>query len=190
MFVWTSPDTATGIVRTKVNRSKSMSRAPAYLGKLAKVSRVFDQNRSNDQDTEARPHTYKCVSDSPYSTLHLLSLILPCSLLSKRVSLAPSILSRHILDGYIMPALQKQCHQPIPTIYHVPLESTFRGIEHPLSSPEAIVHQYLGIKYASVPARFRQSKLFKSYPPIVNASNHGCADFTLLATFIELSCLS
>lgn len=72
-----------------------------------------------------------------------------------------------------MPTLQRQSHRSIPKIYHGPLETAFRGIEHPLSSPEAPIHQYLGIKYASVPGRFRQSKLFRSYPPIVESSKHG-----------------
>lgn len=75
-----------------------------------------------------------------------------------------------------MPTVQKQRYQSIPKIYHGSLEATFRGVEHPLSSQEAPIHQYLGIKYASVPARFRQSKLFRSYLPIVDASKHGCVD--------------
>jgi hypothetical protein len=83
--------------------------------------------------------------------------------------------------------LQKQRHQSIPKIYHVPLETTFRGIEHPLSSPESPIHQYLGIKYASVPARFRQSKLFRSYPPIVESSKHGYVDSYLFITSMILN---
>ena len=75
-------------------------------------------------------------------------------------------------------------HQPVPRIYHGPLGTTFHGVEHPLSTPDVPIHQYLGIKYASVPARFRQSKLFRSYPPIVDASKHGCVGSSLLHILI------
>lgn len=82
-----------------------------------------------------------------------------------------------------MPVLQKQ--RQIPKIYHIPLETTFCGIEHLLSSPEALIHQFLGVKYASVPARCRQSKLFRSYPPIVDASKHGCVYLASPPPFIN-----
>ncbi|GLB39173.1 putative type-B carboxylesterase lipase family protein [Lyophyllum shimeji] len=71
-----------------------------------------------------------------------------------------------------MPSVQKR-HQAVPRVHHALLQTTFYGIDHPLSTPDAPIHQYLGIKYASVPARFRQSKLWKSYPPTVDASRHG-----------------
>ncbi|KAJ3729854.1 carboxylesterase [Lentinula raphanica] len=60
-----------------------------------------------------------------------------------------------------------------PEVHHMVLETVFRGVEHPLSTPSAPIHQYRGIKYATVPARFRQSKLFTSYPPLVDASKFG-----------------
>ncbi|KAF6747191.1 EstA protein [Ephemerocybe angulata] len=56
---------------------------------------------------------------------------------------------------------------------HSDLNTTFRGILHPSSTSEARLHQYLGIKYASIPARFRQSKLCTKYPPVVNATEYG-----------------
>lgn len=60
-----------------------------------------------------------------------------------------------------------------PVVLHEKLHTTFTGVVHPISTDEATVHQYLGIKYASVPARFRQSKLFTSYPPVADATRHG-----------------
>ncbi|PPQ70233.1 hypothetical protein CVT25_011293 [Psilocybe cyanescens] len=60
-----------------------------------------------------------------------------------------------------------------PKLHHLGFETTFCGVEHPLSTTDTPIHQYLGIKYATVPARFRQSKLCTSYPPIVDASQHG-----------------
>lgn len=60
-----------------------------------------------------------------------------------------------------------------PKLYHNALKSTFCGIEPALSTPDAQIHQYLGIQYATVPARFRQSKLRTSYPPITDATAHG-----------------
>ncbi|KAG6907701.1 hypothetical protein DXG01_007757 [Tephrocybe rancida] len=72
-----------------------------------------------------------------------------------------------------MPVVQKQRHPALPHVYHSLLKTTFCGVDHPLSTVDTPVHQYLGIKYASVPARFRQSKLWKAHPPIVDASHHG-----------------
>lgn len=60
-----------------------------------------------------------------------------------------------------------------PVVLHEKLHTTFTGLVHPISTQEATVHQYLGIKYASVPARFRQSKLHTSYPPVTDATRHG-----------------
>lgn len=62
---------------------------------------------------------------------------------------------------------------PFPKLHHLALHTTFRGLQHPLSTPSAPIHQYRGIKYASIPARFRQSKLFHSYPPITDATTYG-----------------
>lgn len=73
----------------------------------------------------------------------------------------------------IMPVLQRNHSEPIPKISHATLETTFTGLEHPLSSPETRIHQYRGIKYASVPARFRHSYLWTKFPMITDASKHG-----------------
>lgn len=62
---------------------------------------------------------------------------------------------------------------PHPKLYHAILRTTFCGLSHPASTPDLRIHQYLGIKYASIPARFRQSKLFHTYPQITHASKHG-----------------
>lgn len=60
-----------------------------------------------------------------------------------------------------------------PTLYHEALHTTLSGVLHPLSTDETPVHQYLGLKYASIPARFRQSKLVTSYSRYLDASRHG-----------------
>ncbi|KAF8639283.1 hypothetical protein AX16_010355 [Volvariella volvacea WC 439] len=70
-----------------------------------------------------------------------------------------------------MPIVEKR--QTLPEVHHSVLDTTFCGIVHPLSTPDAPIHQYLGIKYASVPARFRQSTLLTKYPPVTDASKHG-----------------
>ncbi|KAF8634829.1 hypothetical protein AX17_004080 [Amanita inopinata Kibby_2008] len=72
-----------------------------------------------------------------------------------------------------MPVVLKHPSDPVPKVHHVELETTFSGVEHPLSTPETRIYQYLGIKYASVPARFRQSKLWARYPLFTDASKYG-----------------
>jgi hypothetical protein len=62
---------------------------------------------------------------------------------------------------------------PGPQLPHPLLATTFEGVEHPLSTLDTRIHQFRGIKYASVPARFRQSKPFTSYGPVTDASRHG-----------------
>ncbi|OCH87128.1 carboxylesterase [Obba rivulosa] len=68
-----------------------------------------------------------------------------------------------------------------PVVPHSDLRTTFSGIVHPVSTPEAPVHQYRGIKYATIPARFRQSRLNTTYLPQTDASRYGAicpqADF-------------
>ncbi|KAI0777377.1 carboxylesterase [Trametes elegans] len=60
-----------------------------------------------------------------------------------------------------------------PVVLHEELKTTFTGLIHPISTPDAPVHQYRGIKYASIPARFRQSKLCSSYPPQTDCARFG-----------------
>lgn len=62
-----------------------------------------------------------------------------------------------------------------PSLVHLGLKTTFCGTLHRQSTLDAKIHQYLGIQYASIPARFRQSKPFAvgSYPPLTDASKHG-----------------
>ena len=60
-----------------------------------------------------------------------------------------------------------------PVVLHEELKTTFAGVVHPISTPDAPVHQYRGIKYATIPARFRQSKLLTRYPPTTDCSRHG-----------------
>ena len=64
-----------------------------------------------------------------------------------------------------------------PVILHARLHTTFTGVVHSISTQEAPVHQYLGIKYASIPARFRQSQLYTSYPSATNATQRGSVIF-------------
>lgn len=68
-------------------------------------------------------------------------------------------------------------------LYHSVLRTTFCGIEHPNSTPESHIHQFLGIKYASIPARFRQSQLVTSYPPVTDASELG------YGTLLSVTCI-
>ena len=60
-----------------------------------------------------------------------------------------------------------------PVVLHDDLKTTFTGVIHEVSTPDAPVHQYLGIKYATIPARFRQSKVLTRYPPLTDCSRHG-----------------
>ncbi|KIK70247.1 hypothetical protein GYMLUDRAFT_34733 [Collybiopsis luxurians FD-317 M1] len=72
-----------------------------------------------------------------------------------------------------MPISQSAATVFEPEVHHVALETVFRGVEHSLSTLDTPIHQYRGIKYASVPARFRRSTVFSSYPPVVDASRYG-----------------
>lgn len=56
---------------------------------------------------------------------------------------------------------------------HAELGAEFTGVRHRLSTPDAEVHQYRGIKYARVPLRFRRSVLFDDYPTSVDATKFG-----------------
>ncbi|KAI0000647.1 Alpha/Beta hydrolase protein [Russula compacta] len=60
-----------------------------------------------------------------------------------------------------------------PVVRHTTLKSTFTGLQHALSTAEIPIHQYRGIKYATIPARFRQSKLFTSYRSSTDATRYG-----------------
>ena len=60
-----------------------------------------------------------------------------------------------------------------PVVYHERLHTSFTGSVHPISTPEAPVHQYLGIKYATLPARFRQSRLCTTYAVATDATQYG-----------------
>lgn len=60
-----------------------------------------------------------------------------------------------------------------PVVRHTTLKTTFTGLQHVLSTAEAPLHQYRGIKYATIPARFRQSRLFTSYRSSTDATRYG-----------------
>ncbi|KAF8217765.1 Alpha/Beta hydrolase protein [Mycena galopus ATCC 62051] len=60
-----------------------------------------------------------------------------------------------------------------PVLHHPGLKTTLCGVHHQASTPECPIHQYRGIKYASIPARFRQSVLLTTLAPKTDASRHG-----------------
>ncbi|KAK7046884.1 carboxylic ester hydrolase [Favolaschia claudopus] len=60
-----------------------------------------------------------------------------------------------------------------PALYHPGLKTTLYGLQHRDSTPEVPIHQYRGIKYASIPARFRQSRLVTTLPPKTDATRYG-----------------
>ncbi|KAI0263014.1 alpha/beta-hydrolase [Gloeopeniophorella convolvens] len=60
-----------------------------------------------------------------------------------------------------------------PLVRHSTLKTTFTGLQHALSTADTPIHQYRGIKYASVPARFRQSLLVTSYRSSTDATRYG-----------------
>ena len=59
-----------------------------------------------------------------------------------------------------------------PELYHGLLQTTFRGVEHDVSTPDAPIQQFRGIKFASIPARFRQSKLHIAMMPRIRSLQH------------------
>ncbi|KAF7348529.1 Carboxylic ester hydrolase [Mycena venus] len=65
-----------------------------------------------------------------------------------------------------------QCNAQ-PVLHHSGLKTTFHGVHHKASTPEQPINQYRGIKYASIPARFRQSCLLTTFPPKTDASCYG-----------------
>ncbi|KAF7316340.1 hypothetical protein MIND_00152800 [Mycena indigotica] len=60
-----------------------------------------------------------------------------------------------------------------PVVHHAGLKTTFHGLWHPSSTPEAPIHQFRGIKYATIPARFRQSCLNTDLPALVDCTQYG-----------------
>jgi carboxylesterase type B len=56
---------------------------------------------------------------------------------------------------------------------HDVLGTTFAGVEHALSTPAAPVAQFRGVRYATIPARFRAAQLLTEYPDSVDASCYG-----------------
>ncbi|KLO16112.1 alpha/beta-hydrolase [Schizopora paradoxa] len=62
---------------------------------------------------------------------------------------------------------------PTIEITHPTLHTKFVGVQHPASVRNATVHQYRGIKYATVPKRFRRSVLLQEYPEKTLATRHG-----------------
>jgi hypothetical protein len=72
-------------------------------------------------------------------------------------------------------------HATHPFVRHSALRTTFIGINHPLSTIDIPIVQFRGIKYASVPARFRQAKLFASYPATTDATRYGSAQYPIVA---------
>ncbi|KAF8581288.1 alpha/beta-hydrolase [Ramaria rubella] len=61
-----------------------------------------------------------------------------------------------------------------PAVYCPSLSTTFVGARHPLASHDCLIHQFRGIKYASIPGRFRWSQLHTTYTQkITDAKGQG-----------------
>lgn len=57
-------------------------------------------------------------------------------------------------------------------IQHLSLNATFKGIQR--DDQNVPVHQFLGIKYASIPARFEKAEPMRGFDgAIVDASKYG-----------------
>ncbi|KAH8115948.1 alpha/beta-hydrolase [Phellopilus nigrolimitatus] len=63
--------------------------------------------------------------------------------------------------------------EPSVALQHSALHTEFIGVRHPVSTSGAEVHQFRGIKYASVPLRFRRSILFESFSGATDATKYG-----------------
>jgi hypothetical protein len=59
------------------------------------------------------------------------------------------------------------------TINHTALSTMFKGLRHPISSSEAEVWQFRGIKYGNLPSRFKQSILNETFPDVSDATTYG-----------------
>ncbi|KAJ5624329.1 alpha/beta-hydrolase [Penicillium lagena] len=58
-------------------------------------------------------------------------------------------------------------------LYHTKLDTLFQGVRHPHSTASTPVTQFRGIKYASIPKRWRQSRLFEEYSDRYDATIYG-----------------
>lgn len=63
--------------------------------------------------------------------------------------------------------------EPTVAFTHEELKTSFTGVRHRVSTPDAEVHQFRGIKYATFPMRFRRSVLFDEYDGSVDATKFG-----------------
>jgi hypothetical protein len=60
-----------------------------------------------------------------------------------------------------------------PLVKHEKLKTTFHGIRHSESLPIREIWQFRGIKYANIPARFKQATLNESFAEFVDATRYG-----------------
>lgn len=59
-----------------------------------------------------------------------------------------------------------------PEVEHAALNATFKGIQR--DDQDVPVHQYLGIKYASVPARFERAEPVNGFDgAVLDAARYG-----------------
>ena len=108
-------------------------------------------------------------------------LKISCTPQPKRSSYStPAFKARHLIPPGCFQPTPSPHHHPFPfnmvppvLLAHRALATTFEGVNHPLSTSKLPIQQFRGIKYASIPARFRQSKLFTSYPARTDATAHG-----------------
>ena len=147
------------------NLAISCSSSPKAFYRPRSDALVLDEYKSSP--VLHRPAPLTLLSSSrlavPHSHSHTLTLLRICGFtLPCHVAATPGTMIAKIFDG-----------AQEPVVLHEDLKTTFMGAIHPISTPDAPVHQYLGIKYASIPARFRQSKLHTRFPPQVDCTHYG-----------------
>jgi carboxylesterase type B len=79
--------------------------------------------------------------------------------------------------------------QQLPTpvvLRHGGLNTTFNGVEHPLSTSATPIAQFRGIPYATISTRFRLPALVSTYPDVVDASRHGCVVFVVSSLWVSI----
>jgi hypothetical protein len=61
------------------------------------------------------------------------------------------------------------------SLRHEGLRTTFSGVEHAVSTPAVPITQFRGIRYATIPGRFRTARLVSEYEEVVDATRYGYA---------------
>lgn len=85
----------------------------------------------------------------------------------------------HHSDTDIEPEAAPSSGEQIVRLGHETLKTEFVGVRHKCSDGDeaapspAVVHQFRGIKYASVPMRFRTSVLYEAFARRTDATRNG-----------------